>query len=60
MIANESVSISWSVLQKVIDYFNNKINDMIAAKRVVPINDIEKLIPNIFKEIHDIINPALI
>jgi hypothetical protein len=33
---------------------------MIAAKRVVPINDIEKLIPNIFKEIHDIINPALI
>jgi hypothetical protein len=60
MIANESISISWSVLQKVIDYFDGTIKDIIAAKRVVPIIEIEKLIPNLFKDLHDIINPALI
>ncbi len=60
MIANESISISWSVLQKVIDYFDGTIKDIIVAKRVVPINEIEKLIPNLFKDLHDIINPALI
>ncbi len=60
MIANESISISWSVLQKVIDYFDGTIKNIIVAKRVEPINNIEKLIPNLFKDLHDIINPALI
>jgi hypothetical protein len=55
-----SERISWSILQKVMDYCTDNFAKIIGAKDLMPMTDIEKVIPNLFKDLHDIINPALI
>ncbi len=60
MTTNESKSISWSILEKVIEFYNDNIVIMIGAKEVMAMSEIEKAIPYIFKDLHDIINPSLI
>ena len=59
MMANPP-SIPWSELDKVMTVFNGDVMQLNASKDLFGVEMCERTIPRVFKDLHEIIHPALV
>ena len=57
---SQTPTIPWTKLEQIITIYNEKVTKLVGAKDVVPLSYCEESLPELFRNFHDIIRPALV
>ena len=57
---SQTSKIPWANLEQIITIYNEKVTNLVGAKKVLPLSSCEEGLPDLFSNLHDIIRPALV
>ena len=57
---SQTSKIPWANLEQIITIYNEKVTNLVAAKKVLSLSSCEEGLPDLFSNLYEIIRPALV